>query len=264
AAEPRAPANPVRTQSISSCAQAIPARARSSDRRAQAESACVRSGIVCARYPPARSQGETGCAPATSACARPESVCARAAPARRRATSACGAPHRHLPRVAGWRYCAPVAPARWLPERAGSVPAQPERCPMRKGTSIALLTLSAAGASAGSPRPDGPHVLVHGGGKVSVAPDSAVVTRGASQRSADAAEAKRVVDRAVNALLEAAPRFKVKPDEMSASDLALHEDVDYDERDRRLPTTHIATREVKVRLGDLDHLGPWTDAALAA
>src|SRR5690606_22181412 len=227
AAEPRAPANPVRTQSISSCAQANPARARSRDRRAQAESACVRSGIVCARYPPSRSQGETGRAPATSACARPESVCARAAPARRRATSACGAPHRHLPRVAGWRYCAPVAPAWWLPERAGSVPVQSERCPMRKWMSIALLSLSSAAAFAGTPLPDAPHVLVHGEGKVSVAPDSAVVTMVATHRSADAAEAKRVVDRAVNALLEAAPRFKVKPDEMSASDLALHEDVDY-------------------------------------
>lgn len=135
---------------------------------------------------------------------------------------------------------------------------------MRKWMSIALLSLSSAAAFAGTPLPDAPHVLVHGEGKVSVAPDSAVVTMVATHRSADAAEAKRVVDRAVNALLEAAPRFKVKPDEMSASDLALHEDVDYDERDRRLPTTHIATREVKVRLGDLDRLGPWTDAALAA
>ncbi|MGY1521871.1 SIMPL domain-containing protein [Luteimonas sp. A482] len=151
-----------------------------------------------------------------------------------------------------------------MPELAEYVPVQPERCPMRKWMSIALLSLSSVAVFAGTPLPDAPHVLVHGEGKVSVAPDSAIVTMVVAHRSADAAEAKRVVDRAVNALLEAAPRFEVKPDEMSASDLALREDEDYDQHDRRLPTTHVATREVKVRLDDLDRLGPWTDAALAA
>lgn len=135
---------------------------------------------------------------------------------------------------------------------------------MRKWTSIALLSLSSVAAFAGTPLPEAPHVVVHGEGKVSVAPDTVIVTMVATHRSTDAAEAKRVVDRAVNALLDIAPRFDVKPDNVSASDLALHEDVDYDEDDRRLPVAHVATREVKVQLDDLERLGPWTDAALAA
>lgn len=135
---------------------------------------------------------------------------------------------------------------------------------MRKWTSIALLLLSSVAAFAGTPLPEAPHVVVHGEGKVSVAPDTAIVTMVATHRSTNAAEAKRMVDRAVNALLDIAPQFDVKPDKVSASDLALREDVDYDEDDRRLPATHVATREVKVQLDDLERLGPWTDAALAA
>ena len=135
---------------------------------------------------------------------------------------------------------------------------------MRKWMSIALLSLPSVAALAGTPLPQGPHVVVQGEGKVSVAPDTAVVTMVATHRSSDAAQAKRVVDRAVNALLEIAPRFGVTPDDVSASDLELREEVDYDEDDRRLPATHIATREVEVRLDDPERLGPWTDAALAA
>lgn len=135
---------------------------------------------------------------------------------------------------------------------------------MRKWLSIALLSLPSVAAFAGTPLPQAPHVVVQGEGKVSVAPDTAVVIMVATHRSSDAAEAKRVVDRAVNALLKIAPRFDVTPDDVSASDLALREEVDYDEGDRRLPATHVATREVEVRLDDLERLGPWTDAALAA
>lgn len=136
---------------------------------------------------------------------------------------------------------------------------------MRTWISIALLSLSSAAAISGTPLPDAPHVVVQGEGKVSVEPDSAIVTMVAMHRAADAAEAKRVVDRAVNALLDIAPRFDVEPDALSASDLSLQEDVDYDDDGRRRqPVMHIATREVEVRLDDLERLGAWTDAALAA
>lgn len=97
-----------------------------------------------------------------------------------------------------------------------------------------------------------------------MAPDAAIVTMVARHRGPNPGEAKRVVDRAVDALLKAAPGFDVDPDDITASDLALREDNDYDDNDRPLPPAHVASREVKVRLDDLDTLGAYMDAALAA
>jgi uncharacterized protein YggE len=135
---------------------------------------------------------------------------------------------------------------------------------MRTWTTAALLALAPAAGLAGTPLPDAPHVVVHGEGRASAAPDWAIVTMSARHRSADPGEAKRVVDRAVAALLEAAPRFGIDPDDVTASDLALREDVQYDDNDRPLRAEHVASRQVKVRLDDLGRLGAWLDAALAA
>lgn len=137
---------------------------------------------------------------------------------------------------------------------------------MRKWMFAAALPLALASAAtiAGTPLPDGPHVVVQGEGKVSVAPDAAVVTMVARHRAANPGEAKRVVDRAVDALLKAAPEFDVATDDITASDLALREEIDYDDNDRPLPPDHVASREVKVRLHDLETLGAYMDAALAA
>ena len=45
------------------------------------------------------------------------------------------------------------------------------------------LALASAAALAGTPLPDGPHVVVQGEGKVSVVPDAAVVTMVARHRA---------------------------------------------------------------------------------
>ena len=135
---------------------------------------------------------------------------------------------------------------------------------MRKRMITALLPLLSAVAVAGTPLPDAPHVVVQGEGLVSVAPDSATVSMVARHRSANAGEAKRVVDRAVADLLKVAPDYDVSPDDITASDLALREGEEYDDNDRRLPSAHVASREVKVRMDDLERLGAWMDAALAA
>ena len=135
---------------------------------------------------------------------------------------------------------------------------------MRTWMLAALIFLPSTAAMAGTPLPDAPHVVVQGEGLVSVAPDSATVSMVARHRSADAGEAKRVVDRAVAALLKVAPDFDVAPDDITASDLALGETTEYDDNNRRLPRAHLASREVKVRLDDLERLGAWMDAALAA
>lgn len=125
------------------------------------------------------------------------------------------------------------------------------------------LALAFPAANAGTPLPDGPHVVVQGEGEVSVAPDAAIVTLVARHRASTPSEAKRVVDRAVDALLKAAPGFDISTDDITASDLALSESIDYDDNDRPRPPAHVASREVKVRLDDLDALGAYMDAALA-
>lgn len=137
---------------------------------------------------------------------------------------------------------------------------------MRKWMFAAVLPLALAStaAIAGTPLPGGPHVVVQGEGEISITPDAAIVTMVARHRAASPGEAKRVVDSAVDALLKAAPAFDVAPDDITASDLALREDIEYDDSDRPLPPAHIASREVKVRLDNLDTLGAYMDAALAA
>ena len=131
-------------------------------------------------------------------------------------------------------------------------------------TAATLLLLMSAHALAGTPLPDAPHVVVEGKAELSVAPDWAIVSMVARHRSGEPAEAKRVVDRAVDALLDVAPRFDVAPDDVTASDLDLREDFRLDDDDRRLPPAHVASREVRVRIDDLEQLGAYVDAALAA
>ena len=126
------------------------------------------------------------------------------------------------------------------------------------------LLLASTVAFAGTPLPDGPHVVVQGEGKVSVAPDAAIVTMVARHRAATPGDAKRTVDRAVDALLKVAPGFGLTPKDITASDLALRENIDYDDKERPLAVAHIASREVKVRLDELSNLGAYMDAALAA
>jgi len=135
---------------------------------------------------------------------------------------------------------------------------------MRQWMIVAILSLFWADSLAGTPLPDAPHVVVQGEGKVGVAPDSAIVSMLARHRASNPGEAKRVVDRAVDAILKAAPGFNVHPDDITASDLELREEIEYDDNDKRLPSAYVASREVKVRLDDLDTLGAYMDAALAA
>ncbi|HVI25339.1 MAG TPA: SIMPL domain-containing protein [Xanthomonadaceae bacterium] len=129
-----------------------------------------------------------------------------------------------------------------------------------------LLTalLLAGSAVAGTPLPDAPHVMSSGEGKVSVAPDLARVTLTASYRNTAPAAAKQSVDRSIEAFLDLAPRFALQPSQVRAADLSVSEDIDYDERDRKVSNGFVATRQVTVELRDLARLGEFLDAALAA
>jgi uncharacterized protein YggE len=134
--------------------------------------------------------------------------------------------------------------------------------PMRYFLLAAVLI--AAPAFAGTPLPDAPHVMASGEGKASVAPDLARITLTARYRNAAPGGAKRAVDRSIEAFLDLAPRFGLEPAHVTAADVSVSEDIDYDERDRRISNGFVAAREVTVELRELARLGEFLDAALAA
>lgn len=129
---------------------------------------------------------------------------------------------------------------------------------------FALLFTVAAPALAGTPLPDGPHIVVYGEGKASAEPDTVLVAVSARGRNADSATAKREVDRSVDLLLQALPGFDITPDDVTASDLQLYERVDYAEDDRPLAPVHVASRQVKVKLRKPARLGELVDTALGS
>lgn len=117
---------------------------------------------------------------------------------------------------------------------------------------------------AGTPLPDAPHVVTQGEGKVTAKPDLARITISAQYRNANAATAKQAVDRGIEAFLKIAPEFGLMPEDITASDISVSEDIGYDDRDRRISNGFVAEREVRLKLRDLERLGALLDAALAA
>ncbi|HSX64810.1 MAG TPA: SIMPL domain-containing protein [Pseudoxanthomonas sp.] len=127
-----------------------------------------------------------------------------------------------------------------------------------------LLSMAAFAVAANTPLPDGPHIVVTGEGKVTVTPDSARVRVGFEQRASQPLPAKQTVDRQVNALLAGSERFGIAEADIHASDLSVNEDVDYDDKDRRISNGHVAGRSVSVVLKDLERLNEFLDFCLAA
>lgn len=129
-----------------------------------------------------------------------------------------------------------------------------------------LLTglLMAAPCLAGTALPDAPHVVTNGEGKATAKPDLARVTLSAQYRNANAATAKQSVDRGVEGFLKLAPEFGLTPEDITASDVSVSEDIQYDDHDRRTSNGFVANRDVKVKLRDLEKLSALLDAALAA
>lgn len=133
---------------------------------------------------------------------------------------------------------------------------------------LVFLTLCASVAAcgvarAGTPLPDGPHVVVSGEGKVTAVPDVARITLSATHRDTDPAVAKRRVDQGVDALLALLPEFDVGPEAITAGNLELSDDTDYDEPSRK-PVQYLASRRIELRFDQLARLGAFLDAAIEA
>jgi uncharacterized protein len=124
--------------------------------------------------------------------------------------------------------------------------------------------LLSAPCLAGTALPDAPHVVTNGEGKATAKPDLARVTVSAQYRNANAASAKQSVDRGVEGFLKLAPGFGLAPDDITASDVSVSEDIQYDDHERRTSNGFVAKRDIKVKLRDLGKLSALLDAALAA
>jgi uncharacterized protein len=134
---------------------------------------------------------------------------------------------------------------------------------MRLMAGVVLLMLSWA-ATAGTPLPDGPHIVVSGEGKVSVKPDSARIVFRFEHRAEQALIAKQTIDKQVSALLEGASRFGIAGDDIRASDLNTSEDVMHSRDDERISHGFVAVRNVTAVLPDVERLNEFLDFGLAA
>ncbi len=118
-------------------------------------------------------------------------------------------------------------------------------------------------ALAGTPLPDGPHVVVSGEGQASVAPDRVVLRMSADALDATPAGAKQRVDDAVNRYLAILEKRGVPVADVTASSLQLNEEVDRDDDGRRQSRGHRASRDVTARLA-VAGFNEVIDAGLAA
>lgn len=128
---------------------------------------------------------------------------------------------------------------------------------------LCVLLCACLSAVAGTPLPDGPHVVVSGEGKVTAVPDVALITLRAAHRDTNPAVAKRRVDQSVEALLALAPDFGIAPEAVTAGSLDISDDSEYDDGPRK-PVQYQASRRVDIRFDQLARLGALLDAAVGA
>lgn len=133
---------------------------------------------------------------------------------------------------------------------------------MRAMMVTGLLVLAGM-ANAGTPLPDGPHVVTSGEGKVSVAPDMVRIVLSVSKRDPIAANAKHAIDAAVNGYLEVLKRNKIAETDVSASAISVNEDYDW-QNNRKVSRGFRGSRNVSVHLRDVSKLNALLDGGLAA
>ncbi len=128
---------------------------------------------------------------------------------------------------------------------------------------MAGLLAVAGMANAGTPLPDGPHIVVSGAGRVSVAPDMARVVLSVSKRDPVAANAKLAVDAAVNGYLEVLKRNRIAEADVTASAISVNEDYEW-QNNRKVSRGFRGSRNVSVHLRDVPKLNALLDGGLAA
>jgi hypothetical protein len=132
---------------------------------------------------------------------------------------------------------------------------------MKQCLIISLLFFATA-IQADSSLPDNPHIALTGTAQVKARPDIAVlhlVVESTEKRSQDA---KNVVDRRVNNLLDSLKKFSVDNKNVSASSISTSPNYTYNNNQRQI-TGYKASRTLKITLNELSKLNSLMDFALS-
>lgn len=119
-----------------------------------------------------------------------------------------------------------------------------------------------ASAWAGTPLPDGPHIVVSGEGKATGVPDQVRVTFEFTSRGAKPLPTKQAVDAGVNRLLGRLGEFDIAKDDIRAGDLSTREDIDYTDSGKLVSNGFTSERSVTVLLKQVDRLNDLIDMGL--
>lgn len=133
---------------------------------------------------------------------------------------------------------------------------------MRKWMLIVAM-LCSANAWAGTPLPEGPHIVVDGLGEISAKPDQVRIAMTFEQRAPQPLLAKETVDKAVARYLQVLADFNVDAESITASDLSASENFEYN-GGKRVSKGFSAERNVTAVLTRLDRLDALLDAGLRA
>lgn len=125
-----------------------------------------------------------------------------------------------------------------------------------------LLLWIVAGMAWGENTFEQPHIYVQGNGEVSAAPELAHLQLSVSVSASSSTGAKHQADERVSGLLQALSGFKVKHDELKASDLQLSPEYQVVDQGRREQIGFRATRQVRLSLADLSQLSKLLEAVL--
>jgi len=106
-------------------------------------------------------------------------------------------------------------------------------------------------------------ITVHGTGRVTLRPDTAMVTLGVEAGARSAGDAQAAASRGMQSLFAALRDLGVAQDDLATQGVSLEPQYDYSDHAQRL-TGHVSTQTVMVRVRALPDVGTLIDAAIAA
>lgn len=128
---------------------------------------------------------------------------------------------------------------------------------------LGLLAVPAYAADTAGERPR--FVSVSGEGEVSAVPDRARLQLGVTEMAADVASAEATVNKVVRAYLAEARKLGSKDEQITTTGASIQPEYVWDEKQRRNQLTgYRVSREIEVRISDLDKLGAYLLAATRA
>ena len=130
---------------------------------------------------------------------------------------------------------------------------------------LLMAALMAGGAACAGPEESPRRLTVTGSGSVSVAPEIALLATSVMHQDADVTEAQKRADAAVARYLAAARKLGVADADLQASGASIHPQFEWDKTRRAQELVgYRVTREVSLRIRQLDRLGSFLRAAVDA